>query len=241
MLIEEHAGQLRRLHWRSASQLHRRSTCANSTTKYCIDRSKRPNFYRLFAGPRAPFYSLFVALAILAFIRPCSACDIEDLPQSSYSFSGCYSGCTTNYKLIKLDSAQCWSTLQVCYAARITIAMAFPASRICMHLVFVFTLVVQKDGSDQWVVADLGEISTVCGVTTQGRGESKRNHLLLHASKLERVFPGIVPIEQYLSCLLAFLDCVINASLQLIAAMGCNMLQIMKSRPLLTALLTLPW
>ena len=98
MLIAEPVGQSRRLHWRSASQLHHRSTCANSTAIYCIDRSKRPIFYCPFAGPWASFYSLFVALAVLALIRPCSACEIVtyvDLPQSSYSFSSCFGGCTT--------------------------------------------------------------------------------------------------------------------------------------------------
>jgi hypothetical protein len=113
MLIEEPVGQSPRLHWRSASQLHRRSTCANSTTIYCIDRSKRPIFYRPFAGPWASFYSLFVALAVLALIRPCSACEIVDLPQSSYSFSGCFQGCTAeNTRIrIKLDSTDAWVAL----------------------------------------------------------------------------------------------------------------------------------
>jgi hypothetical protein len=110
MLITEPVGQPRILHWRSASQLHRRSTRANSTTMSCIDRSKRPSFYRLFAGP---LYSLFVALAVLVLIGQCSACEIVDLPQSSYSFSACFGGCATagsGYVLIQLDSAQAWST-----------------------------------------------------------------------------------------------------------------------------------
>jgi hypothetical protein len=38
----------------------------------------------------------------------------------------------------------------------------------------VFTEVLQTNDEvfDEWVAADLGEISSVCGVTTQGRGES---------------------------------------------------------------------
>ncbi len=136
MLIAEPVGQLRSLHWRSASQLHRRSscssTCVNSTTIYCIDRSKRPTFYRLFAAP--PLYSLFFALAVLALIRPCSACEIVDLPQSSYSFSECFGGCATagnTHHLIKLDSVQAWSA-----PVRLSISSEmechFPASRINM-------------------------------------------------------------------------------------------------------------
>ena len=37
----------------------------------------------------------------------------------------------------------------------------------------VFTEVLQGDtGFTDWVTVDLGEISSFCGVTTQGRGES---------------------------------------------------------------------
>jgi hypothetical protein len=193
MLIAEPVGQLRSLHWRSAYQLHRRSsctmTCVVSTTKYFIDRIKRPTFYRLFAAP--PLYSLFVALAVLALIRPCSACEIVDLPQSSYSFNGCYNGCATagnTHVLIKLDSVQAWSAVVRLHINIFTNGMPFS----CVankYVLSVFTAVLQAADVNQWVKADLGAESLVCGVTTQGRGESihiigcnKPEHLISRVS-----------------------------------------------------------
>jgi hypothetical protein len=61
-------------------------------------------------------YLLLFILAGLAFIRSSAACSELNLPQSSYSFSGCYStpasatACSTSttHNLIKLDSTGGW-------------------------------------------------------------------------------------------------------------------------------------
>ena len=141
MLIAEPVGQLRSLHWRSASQLHRRSsctmTCVVSTTKYFIDRIKRPTFYRLFAAP--PLYSLFVALAVLALIRPCSACEIVDLPQSSYTASSTHGSCSLG--LIQLDSWSSWCAAVMLHIDLFTNGMLFSCVAhqyvfVCVHRSF---------------------------------------------------------------------------------------------------------
>ena len=135
MLIAEPVGQLRSLHWRSAYQLHRRSsctmTCVISTTKYFIDRIKRPTFYRLFAAP--PLYSLYVALAVLALIRSCSACEIVDLPQSSYSASSAHGDCPLG--LIQLDSWRSWCAAVMLHIDLFTNGMLF--SCVAYQYVFV--------------------------------------------------------------------------------------------------------
>jgi hypothetical protein len=41
-----------------------------------------------------------------------------------------------------------------------------------VKILSVFTAVLQTNDANQWVTADLGAESLVCGVTTQGRGES---------------------------------------------------------------------
>ncbi len=61
-------------------------------------------------------YLLLFIFAGLAFIRSSAACSVLDVPQSSYSFSGCWAAtasptaCSTSttHNLIKLDSAGGW-------------------------------------------------------------------------------------------------------------------------------------
>lgn len=66
----------------------------------------------------------------------------------------------------------------------------------------VFTAVLQANDGNQWVKADLGAESLVCGVTTQGRGE----FTLLVAKKQTRTlnftrFLAIVLCAHHQPCL----------------------------------------
>ena len=174
-----------------------------------------------------PMKPLFVALAVLALIRSCSACEIVDLPQSSYSFSGCYSGCATagnTHVLIKLDSVQAWSAVVRLHINIFTNGMPFS----CVankYVLSVFTAVLQAADVNQWVKADLGAESLVCGVTTQGRGESIH---IIGCNKPEHFvrFLAIALIAHHHPCFPVSLDYGDDTSLQMIWISG---LLIMKS------------
>jgi hypothetical protein len=97
----------------------------------------------------------------------------------------------------------------------------------------VFTEVLQANdpettGWNDWVTADLGEISLVCGVTTQGRGESIH---IIGCNKPEHFirFLAIALIAHHHPCFPVSLDYGDDTSLQMIVLMVISGLLIMKS------------
>jgi hypothetical protein len=107
------------------------------------------------------------ALVFLVLIGPtiCHACVLANLPVSSYSFSACYgASCSSTYyySQIKLESTSTWAA-----AVRIILTL-LTESRGNMS----FNIFLQTNDVNQWVKLDLGQIALVCGVVTQGRGET---------------------------------------------------------------------
>jgi hypothetical protein len=83
----------------------------SNAVQYDVGRN-RPKRNHCFFAP--PFYSHSFALVVLFFfVRSISAtCILADRPWASYSFSACYSSCTSTgvYSAIKLDSTNAWQT-----------------------------------------------------------------------------------------------------------------------------------
>ena len=86
-----------------------------------------------------PMKPLFVALAVLALIRSCSACEIVDLPQSSYSASSAHGDCPLG--LIQLDSWRSWCAAVMLHIDLFTNGMLFSCVAheyvfVCVHSSF---------------------------------------------------------------------------------------------------------
>ncbi len=89
---------------------------------------------------------LFVALAVLALIRSCSACEIVDLPQSSYLASSAHVSCPLG--LIQLDSWSSWCAAVMLRIDLFTNGMLFSCVAhkyvfVCVHRSFAGRCIIQ--------------------------------------------------------------------------------------------------